>query len=183
MHTPTRPLQTAHRSNGTLHGLGAFASVRGSMGAHSTGQTAQADNQQPRPDDVDSSGDRPGMALRVAIGFAAVALTVSAANFITQQSAREARGRVRELLVQREPLVRATEALAATVSLYERVVVDQSESNAVSVHQAQLAAQRMTDAATAYDEAAKNFPQLAASAPQFAAELDTFRVMGEEMLA
>jgi diguanylate cyclase (GGDEF)-like protein len=41
----------------------------------------------------------------------------------------------------------------------------------------------MTDAATGYDEAAKNFPQLAASAPQFAAELDTFRTMGEEMLA
>ncbi len=135
------------------------------------------------PDEGDSSGYRPGMALRVAIGFAAVALTVIAANFITQQSAREARGRVRELLVQHEPLVRATEALAATVSLYERVVVDQSESNAISMHQAQLAAQRMTDAATAYDEAAKNFPQLAASAPQFAAELDTFRAMGEEMLA
>jgi diguanylate cyclase (GGDEF)-like protein len=131
----------------------------------------------------DSSGYRPGMALRVAIGFAAVALAVIAANYITQQSAREARERVRELLVQHEPLVRATESLAATVSLYERVVVDQSESNTISVHQAQLAAQRMSDAAAAYDAAAKNFPQLAASAPQFAAQLDTFRDMGEEMLS
>jgi diguanylate cyclase (GGDEF)-like protein len=152
------------------------------VSARSINKTAQ-DSQQPMPDEGDSSGYRPGMALRVAIGFAAVALTVIAANFITQQSAREARGRVRELLVQHEPLVRATETLAATVSLYERVVVDQSESNAISMHQAQLAAQRMTDAATAYDEAAKNFPQLSASAPQFAAELDTFRAMGEEMLA
>ena len=134
------------------------------------------------PEEGDSSGYRPGMALRVAIGFAAVALAVIAANFITQQSAREARERVRELLVQHEPLVRTTESLAAAVSLYERVIVDQSESNSISVHQAQLAAQRMTDAATAYDEAAKNFPQLGASAPEFAAELDTFRTMGEEML-
>ena len=123
------------------------------------------------------------MALRVAIGFAAVALAVIAANFITQQSAREARERVRELLVQHEPLVRATETLAAAVSLYERVIVDQSENNAISVHQAELAAQRMRDAATGYDEAAKDFPQLSASAPGFAAELDTFRAMGDEMLA
>lgn len=135
------------------------------------------------PDEGDSSGYRPGMALRVAIGFAAVALAVLAANFITQQSAREARERVRELLVQHEPLVRATESLAAAVSLYERVIVDQSESNAISVHQAQLAAQRMGDAAAVYDEAAKNFPQLTASAPEFAAELDSFRSMGDEMLS
>ncbi|HXS89011.1 MAG TPA: EAL domain-containing protein [Steroidobacteraceae bacterium] len=153
------------------------------MSARPINKTAQTDTQQPMPDEGDSSGYRPGMALRVAIGFAAVAIAVIAANYITQQSAREARERVRELLVQHEPLVRATESLAAAVSLYERVIVDQSESNSVSVHQAQLAAQRMTDAATGYDEAAKNFPQLAASAPQFAAELDTFRTMGEEMLA
>ena len=153
------------------------------MGARLINKTAQADSQQPMPDEGDSSGYRPGMALRVAIGFAAVALAVLAANFITQQSAREARERVRELLVQHEPLVRATESLAAAVSLYERVIVDQSESNAISAHHAQLAAQRMGDAAAVYDEAAKNFPQLTASAPEFAAELDTFRSMGDEMLS
>ena len=153
------------------------------MSARPINKTAEADSEQPMPDEGDSSGYRPGMALRVAIGFVAVALTVIAANYITQQSAREARERVRELLVQHEPLVRATESLAAAVSLYERVIVDQSESNAISVHQAQLAAQRMSDAAAAYDQAAANFPQLAASAPQFDAELDTFRSMGEEMLS
>lgn len=153
------------------------------MGARLINKTAQADSQQAMPDEGDSSGYRPGMALRVAIGFVAVALAVLAANFITQQSAREARERVRELLVQHEPLVRATESLAAAVSLYERVIVDQSESSTTSVHQAQLAAQRMGDAATAYDDAAKNFPQLTASAPEFAAELDGFRSMGEEMLS
>src|SRR6185295_17913609 len=153
------------------------------MSARPSKKTAQTDILQPMQEEGDSSGYRPGMALRVAIGFAAVALAVIAANYITQQSAREARERVRELLVQHEPLVRATESLAAAVSLYERVIVDQSESNSISVHQAQLASQRMTDAATAYDEAARNFPQLAASAPEFAAELETFRSMGEEMLA
>lgn len=152
------------------------------MSARPINKTAQADSQQPMSDEGDSSGYRPGMALRVAIGFVAVALTVVAANYVTQQSAREARERVRELLVQHEPLVRATESLASAVSLYERVIVDQSESSAISVHQAQLAAQRMSDAAAAYDQAAANFPQLAASAPQFDAELDSFRSMGEEML-
>jgi diguanylate cyclase (GGDEF)-like protein len=152
------------------------------MSARPINKPAQEDSQQPMADEGDSSGYRPGMALRVAIGFVAVALTVLAANFITQQSAREARERVRELLVQHEPLVRATESLASAVSLYERVIVDQSESNTISVHQAQLAGQRMSDAAAAYDEAAASFPQLAASAPQFDAELDQFRSMGEEML-
>ena len=98
------------------------------MSARPRKKTAQADTQQPMPDEGDSSGYRPGMALRVAIGFAAVALAVIAANYITQQSAREARERVRELLVQHEPLVRATESLAAGVSLYERVIVDQYNS-------------------------------------------------------
>lgn len=153
------------------------------MSARTINNTAQADSQQPLTDEGDSSSYRPGMALRVAIGFVAVALTVIAANYITQQSAREARERVRELLVQHEPLVRATESLAAAVSLYERVIVDQSERSAVSVHQVQLAAQRMSDAAAAYDQAAASFPELAASAPQFDAELDTFRSLGEEMLS
>src|ERR1700754_3715805 len=104
------------------------------MSARSSKNTAQADTQQPMPDEGDSSGYRPGMALRVAIGFAAVAIAVIAAHYITQQSAREAREGGRELRVQQEPMVRATESLAAAVSLYERVIVDQSESNSVSVH-------------------------------------------------
>src|SRR5687768_10975970 len=69
---------------------------------------------------------RPSMVWRVAIGFAAVGLTVIVTNISTQQSAREAREKVRELLVQHEPLVRATESLAAAVSMYERAVIDQS---------------------------------------------------------
>ncbi len=72
------------------------------------------------------------MALRVAIGFAAVAVTVIVANLATQQSAREAQEKVRKLLVQHEPLVRATESLGAAVSTYERAVIDQSESSTIA---------------------------------------------------
>jgi diguanylate cyclase (GGDEF)-like protein len=134
------------------------------------------------PNEVGLRAFRPGMALRVAIGFVAVALTVITANVITQQSATDARERVRELLLQHEPLVRATESLASAVSLYERVIVDQSESSAVSHQQVQQAAQRMSDAAAAYASAAVNFPELNAPGPQFSAELDHFRTMGEDLL-
>ena len=125
---------------------------------------------------------RPGMALRVAIGFAAVAITVLTANFLTQQSARDARERVRELLLQHEPLVRATESLSAAVSLYERVIVDQSESTSFANSQVQVAVQRMADAEAAFTGAASNFPQLDAPGPDFAAELGSFRAMGDDML-
>lgn len=109
---------------------------------------------------------QPGMALRVAIGFVAVAVIVVLANISTQQSAREAREKVRELLVQHEPLVRATESLAATVSMYERVIVDQSESSAISQQPIKAAAQRMTEAAEAFRTAATGFPKLDRQAPE-----------------
>jgi diguanylate cyclase (GGDEF)-like protein len=124
---------------------------------------------------------RPGMALRVAIGFAAVAVTVLTANLLTQQSARDARERVRELLLQHEPMVRATESLAAAVSLYERAVIDQSESNVISRQEVQQASDRMDDAEAAFSSAA-DFPQLDAPVPGFANELDSLRSLGDDML-
>lgn len=125
---------------------------------------------------------QPGMALRVAIGFAAVAVTVVLANVATQQSAREAQEKVRTLLVQHEPLVRATESLAAAVSMYERAVVDQSESSAIAQQPVKAAAQRMTDAAKEYKQAASRFPQLNPPAPGFDAALDDFLKAGDELL-
>lgn len=122
------------------------------------------------------------MALRVAIGFAAVGLTVILANISTQQSAREAREKVRELLVQHEPLVRATESLAAAVSLYERAVVDQSESSTIAQQPVRAAAQRMIEAADEYQEAASRFPELDRPAPAFAGELTNFRKSGDDLL-
>ncbi|HEY5757982.1 MAG TPA: hypothetical protein VIU34_19285 [Steroidobacter sp.] len=125
---------------------------------------------------------RPGMALRVAIGFAAVALTVIVANISTQQSAREAREKVRELLVQHEPLVRATESLAAAVSMYERAVIDQSETSTIAQQPVKAAAQRMTDAASDYQEAASRFAELDSPVPAFSAELNSFLKSGDGLL-
>jgi diguanylate cyclase (GGDEF)-like protein len=125
---------------------------------------------------------RPGMALRMTIGFVAVALTVVAANLITQRSARNARERVRELLVEHEPVVRATESLASTVSLYERMVIDQSESNSVSQQHVLDAATRMMDAAAAYGSSASSTSQLDSASVQIVTELTDFRAMGDELL-
>src|SRR5262245_52594538 len=66
---------------------------------------------------------RPGIATRVALGFAAIAVTILAANIITQQSTRAARDHMRQLVVEHEPIMRATESLAGAISVYERVVL------------------------------------------------------------
>ncbi|MGH8177438.1 MAG: putative bifunctional diguanylate cyclase/phosphodiesterase [Steroidobacter sp.] len=124
---------------------------------------------------------RPGMALRVAIGFAAVALTVVSANLLTQQSANDARTRVRQLLVQHEPLVRATESLAAAVSHYERVVVDQTQSLAASAQQVEIAARRMHESAAEYAAAVTQFPDHSPTT-RFADDLAAFESMGAALL-
>ena len=123
---------------------------------------------------------RPGMALRLAIGFAAVALIVISANYVTQQSARDARERVRQLLVQHEPFVRATESLAAAVSQYERVIVDQSESSAADRQQVDLATRRMQESAADYAAAAREFPDR--SPPDLAPQLEAFAELGADVL-
>lgn len=122
------------------------------------------------------------MAWRVAIGFAAVGLTVIVTNISTQQSAREAREKVRELLVQHEPLVRATESLAAAVSMYERAVIDQSETSTIAQQPVKAAARRMTEAAADYQEAASRFSELDRPAPAFAEELNHFLKSGDDLL-
>ncbi|HWK51378.1 MAG TPA: hypothetical protein VNR40_15900, partial [Steroidobacter sp.] len=122
------------------------------------------------------------MALRVAIGFAAVGFTVIVANISTQQSAREAREKVRELLVQHEPLVRATESLAAAVSLYERAVIDQSETSVIAQQPVKAAARRMTEAADEYREAASRFAEMDRPAPAFATQLNSFLKSGDDLL-
>ncbi|HEY0686839.1 MAG TPA: EAL domain-containing protein [Steroidobacter sp.] len=122
------------------------------------------------------------MALRVAIGFVAVALTVVVANVSTQQSVREAREKVRELLVQHEPLVRATESLAAAVSMYERAVIDQSDSSVAGQQAVKAAAQRMTDAANEYRQSSSRFAEIDSPAAAFLAELDNFLDEGDELL-
>jgi diguanylate cyclase (GGDEF)-like protein len=125
---------------------------------------------------------RPGIALRVAIGFAAVALTVIVANVATQRSAREAQEKVRTLLVEHEPLVRATESLANAVSMYERTVIDQSESSAIAQQSVKAAATRLQDAAKQYRTAVANFPELDGPAPGLDAALSDLMKAGDELL-
>lgn len=123
---------------------------------------------------------RPGMALRVAIGFAAVVLIVVSANFITQQSVSAAREHVRQLLVQHEPLVRATESLAAEVSYYQRVIVEQAEGASVDRQQIDAAARRMDEAAEVYTATAQK--SSTHSPPEFAPRLGEFESMGGAVL-
>lgn len=125
---------------------------------------------------------RPGMALRVAIGFAAVALTVISANLVAQRSAKAARDQVRQLLVHHEPLVRATESLAAAVSNYERVVIDASDRANASSPDVERSVQRLLDALSAYEEAAQHAPNRTPSSPELRETFERFRGAGDEML-
>src|SRR3954452_11139105 len=93
---------------------------------------------------------RPGVAMRVALGFAAIAVAVLAANLITQHSTRAARERMRQLVVEHEPVMRATESLASAISVYERVVIDRAERGSGSQATVEVASQRVFDAATQY---------------------------------
>lgn len=125
---------------------------------------------------------RHGMALRVAIGFAAVALTVVSANLVTQRSAQAARDQVRELLLQHEPLVRATESLAAAITHYQRAVVDTSEHANAPPVDVDEAAQRLLETLANYEEAARRFPGREFLVPELRAKLEGFRRAGDEML-
>ncbi len=125
---------------------------------------------------------RPGMALRVAIGFAAVALTVISANLVTQRSAKAARDQVRQLLVHHEPLVRATESLAASVSRYERVVIEAAARASAPSAEVEHAGQDLLEAVAAYEQATHYFPSRTFFVPELRDKLETFRVTGEEVL-
>jgi diguanylate cyclase (GGDEF)-like protein len=122
------------------------------------------------------------MSMRVAIGFAAVAITVIAANLITQRSADAAREHVRQLLAQHEPLVRATESLSTAVSQYERVIVEQAERAAGSSPQVEYAEQRISEALAAYEQAARRFPSGEFFVPELRTEVEAFHASGTQML-
>ncbi len=70
--------------------------------------------------------------------------------------------------------MRATESLAAAVSMYERAVIDQSETSTIAQQPVKAAAQRMTEAAVDYQRSGLAFPELDSPAPAFTAELNNF---------
>lgn len=124
---------------------------------------------------------RPGIAMRVGLGFAAIAVTILAANLITQHSTRAARERMRQLVVEHEPVMRATEALAGAISVYERVVLDRAGRDAGALKTVDAAAQRVEEAAALYDEVARGSMGQVALPPEFVRELDEFRDAGQQL--
>lgn len=125
---------------------------------------------------------RPGISMRVAIGFAAVALAVVGANLITQQSAKTAREHVRLLLVQHEPLVRATESLADAVSRHERTIVDRAERAELGSPEVAQAEARITEALSAYEAAAERSANNEYLLPELRAQLEAHMTSGNELL-
>lgn len=122
---------------------------------------------------------RPGMAMRMALGFAALALTVVAANVITQRSSREARERMQQLVGEHEPIVRSTQLLARAIGEYERAVVAYSEGRSAATQQADTATTRFIEATEEYARAADNDgASRQASLRQLYRDLDLYRSVG-----
>ena len=118
------------------------------------------------------------MAARVALGFAAIAVAILAANLLIQKSTSNARERMRQLVLQHEPVVRATESLASAISVYERVTVDRAERGSGSAKTVEIASGNVADATAAYMMLADD----ADTSRQFAAEVEAFRQAGAELM-
>lgn len=123
---------------------------------------------------------RPGMAMRMGIGFAALAITIFAANLITQQGTREARERMHQLVMQHEPLVRATEALANAVVAYERTLLGYTDG-AITLEQVGVVSERLDAAAAAYVRVAPRVDEEPSA--HLEAGLRAYRAAGEELVA
>ena len=121
---------------------------------------------------------RPGMAMRMALGFAAIAIAILAANLITQNSTRNARERMRQLVIEHEPVVHATENLAGAIAIYERAVIDRAERGAVSLAQVEAASQRMAEATAAFTRTARQLSSDESQVRQLAQNLEAFRSDG-----
>ena len=56
---------------------------------------------------------------------------------------------MRQLVVEHEPVVRAAESLASTISLYERVAIDRVDRGTGSTRMVEVASKNVADAMTA----------------------------------
>lgn len=120
--------------------------------------------------------------MRVALGFAAIAIAILIANLITQGSTRAARDRMRQLVVEHEPVMHATEALASAISVYERVVIDRAERGSGSLKTVEVASQRVADAAASYSQLRDRADGERLLLQQFAGELEVFREAGTDLV-
>jgi diguanylate cyclase (GGDEF)-like protein len=125
---------------------------------------------------------RPGMAMRMALGFAALAIVIAAANVVTQRSSREARERMRQLVGQHEPMVRSTQVLATSISDYERAVINYSEGRSTTTQQVDLAANRFIKATDAYAQAAGSDATRQSSLRQLYEDLELYRTLGNALI-
>ncbi len=129
-------------------------------------------------------GYRPGMAMRMALGFLALAVAIVVANLAIQNSTRTARERMRQLVIEHEPVVRVTESLAGAIAVYERAVIDWTERDSVSLQQVQEASQRIADASESYGRLADRNVNAGNDAQllQFSSKLEEFRAAGTELV-
>lgn len=131
-----------------------------------------------------SRGYRPGMVMRMALGFLALAVAILAANLATQNSTRTARERMRQLVLEHEPVVRVTESVAGAIAVYERAVIDWAERDSASLEQVQEASQRIADASESYARLVHPSANAddAAKLAQFSQKLEAFRAAGDELV-
>lgn len=120
--------------------------------------------------------------MRMALGFAALALAIVAANMVTQRSSREARERMRQLVGQHEPIVRSTKALAGAIGEYERAVISYSEGRSTSTQQYEAVAARFVNAVDEYARAADNDPARQPALQQLYEDLELYRSLGNALV-
>jgi diguanylate cyclase (GGDEF)-like protein len=123
------------------------------------------------------------MAMRMALGFAALALTILATNLVTQRSNVAAREHMRQLVVEHEPVVRATELLANALGEYERAVLAYAEGRALKTAAVDETSQNLARAAAAYATLNDQDEYRQGSMRQLVEDLELYRSLGGALVA
>src|SRR5690606_37392831 len=92
------------------------------------------------------------------------------------------REHVRHLLVQHEPLVRATETLAFAVSQYERSIVGATQQESAAAAEVAASQTRIAEALDGYETAARRFPEGDFFIPELRSEIEAFTQSGARLL-
>lgn len=125
---------------------------------------------------------RPGMVMRMALGFAALAFTILTANLVTQRTNVETRDHMRELVVQHEPIVRSTELLANALGEYERAVLAYAEGRATKSVAVEEASGNLAKAAAAYSSLDDKDEYRQGSMRQLVEDLELYRSLGTALV-
>lgn len=139
--------------------------------------TSEAASSHARP-----GGYRFGMAMRMTIGFAVLALVMLGANIIAQRSNLEHREHMRRLVVQHEPIVRATELLVNALGDYERAVLAYAEGRSSEAAGVADASARLGEAASAYAKLGDTDESRQGSMRQLVEDLDLYRSLGTQLV-